>query len=102
MADVQFDSAHAINTSATDEVRGDPATLSALIHEMTTGYWNAAEREICNMLQFYKKELMKVYPEASPYEQEFGDLSMKQFKKLFKLWCTSPTTVAESISSILT
>ena len=101
MADVQLDSAHASNSSATDDVKGDPATLPALVDEMTTSYWNAAEREICNMLLFYREELVKFYPEATPYEQELKDLPMKQFKKLFKLWCTSPNTVAERISSIL-
>jgi hypothetical protein len=68
--------------------KGDHATLHGLIHELKTMYWQAAKREVCNMLLFYRMELKDIFPEKTAYEGALEDLKMKQFERLFMLWCT--------------
>jgi hypothetical protein len=37
------------------------------------------------MLLFYRIELTDIFSKKTPYEEELGDLMMKQFKRLFML-----------------
>ncbi len=72
------------------------ATQATLFKELQDLYWNAAFREVCNMILFFNEACQAPESTSAPLTA-FKELEAQNFKKMFKLWSTIVTLEKQNV-----